>query len=316
MVGSGPHQTSQHQAKSANVRQQDEFLNLECERDRENYQGGSVHIVYTGGSGFRRKGHVAHEQGDDKVMQQEIDDLKEQLRRAQQKQSSSNSDVSSNDEEDTIYRQRSRTPPSESFSCEEEHLHRRKHRSLSRKGVGTDVMKKALNQISKSPFTRGIEKAKLPRWFHQPTFAMYNGRTDPVEHVSQFKQKMAVHSQDEALMCRVFPSNLGPMSMRWFDRLKTSSIGSFKKLNQSFYSRFITCSRVPQLLDSLLSMSMRAGESVKAYSERYWEMFNKIDGDFNEVAIKTFKVGLPAEHGLVNLSPVYASLWTRLISIK
>ena len=37
---------------------------------------------------------------------------------------------------------------------------------------------------------------------------------------------------------------------------------------------------------------------MKAYSERYWEMFNEIDGDFDEVAIKTFKVGLPSEHGL------------------
>ena len=126
-------------------------------------------------------------------MQREIDDLKRQLRRAQRKQSLSSSDVSSNDEKNTIFRQRSRTPPSESFSCEEEHLHKRKCRSPSRKGVGTDVMKKVLSQISKSPFTRGIEKTKLPRHFHQPTFAMYNGRTDPVEHVSQFKQKMAVH---------------------------------------------------------------------------------------------------------------------------
>ena len=91
-------------------------------------------------------------------------------------------------------------------------------------------MKKALSQSFKSPFTRRIEKAKLPRRFYQPTFVMYNGCTDPVEHVSQFKQKMAVHSQDEALMCRVFPSNLGPMPMRWFDGLKTNSISSFKKL--------------------------------------------------------------------------------------
>ena len=75
-------------------------------------------------------------------------------------------------------------------------------------------MKKTLSQISKSPFTRGIEKAKLPKRFHQPTFIMYNGRIDPVEHVSQFKQKMAANAQDEALMCRVFPSNLGPMAMR------------------------------------------------------------------------------------------------------
>ena len=117
--------------------------------------------------------------------------------------------------------------------------------ALFHKGVGTNIMKKELSQISKSPFTRGIEKAKLPRRFHQPTFAMYNGRTDPVEHVSQFKQKIVVHSQDETLMCRVFPSNLGPMSMRWFDGLKTNSISSFKKLTQSFYSQFITRSRVP-----------------------------------------------------------------------
>ena len=99
-------------------------------------------------------------------------------------------------------------------------------------------------------------------------------------------------------MCRVFLFSLRPMPMRWFDELRTNSISSFKKLTQSFCSRFITCSRVPQPLDSLLSMSMREGESVKAYAERYWEMFNEIDDDFDEVAIRTFKVGLLSEHGL------------------
>ena len=37
---------------------------------------------------------------------------------------------------------------------------------------------------------------------------------------------------------------------------------------------------------------------MKAYSERYWEMFNEIDGDFDDVAIKTFNVGLPSKHDL------------------
>ena len=99
-------------------------------------------------------------------------------------------------------------------------------------------------------------------------------------------------------MCRVFPSSLGPMVMRWFDGLRTNSVNSFKKLTQAFCSRFITCNRVPQLLDSLLSMSMREGESVKAYLDRYWKMFNEIDGDFDDIATKIFKVGLPSEHGL------------------
>ena len=51
-------------------------------------------------------------------------------------------------------------------------------------------------------------------------------------------------------------------------------------------------------MDSLLSLSMQDGEILKTYSNRYWEMFNEIDGDFDDVAISTFKVGLPAEHDL------------------
>ena len=43
---------------------------------------------------------------------------------------------------------------------------------------------------------------------------------------------------------------------------------------------------------------MREGETLKTYSDRYWEMYNKIDGDFEDVAISTFKVDLPNEHVL------------------
>ena len=99
-------------------------------------------------------------------------------------------------------------------------------------------------------------------------------------------------------MCKIFPSSLGPMAMRWFNGLKVNSIDSFKKLTQSFVARFITCNRVPLPLGSLLSMSMREGETLKAYSDRYWEMFNEIDGTYDDVAISTFKAGLPAEHDL------------------
>ena len=58
------------------------------------------------------------------------------------------------------------------------------------------------------------------------------------------------------------------------------------------------CSRVRHPLNSLLSMAMREGENLKTYSDKYWEMFNKIDGDFEDVVIRMFKVGLPNEHDL------------------
>ena len=82
MVGSRPHQTSLHHAESANVRQQDELYDLEREKDLDNYQEGSLQTLCTGGSGFRRKFHAVHEQGDEKAMQREIDELKRQLRQA------------------------------------------------------------------------------------------------------------------------------------------------------------------------------------------------------------------------------------------
>ena len=202
-------------------------------------------------------------------MKKEIDYLKRSLHHERRKRALSNSDFSSDGEENGNYRHRSRTPPSESFSYDEDYHHRCRNRNPSSVGLGNDTMSKALNQISRSPFTCLIEGGKLPQWFTQPTFTMYNGRTDPMEHVSHFNQRMAVHSKNEALMCKVFPSCLGPVAMRWFGGLRASSIDSFNELTQEFGSRFITCSRVPLPLTSLLSLSMREGETLKTYSDKY-----------------------------------------------
>ena len=45
-------------------------------------------------------------------------------------------------------------------------------------------------------------------------------------------------------------------------------------------------------------MSIWEGETLKAYSDRYLEMFNEIEGEYDDVAISTFKAGLPTEHDL------------------
>ena len=86
--------------------------------------------------------------------------------------------------------------------------------------------------------------------------------------------------------------------MRWFDGLRPNFVGSFKQLTQGFGSRFITSSRVPRPLDSLLSLSMRERETLKAYSDRYWEMYNEIECNYDDVSISTFKSSLPTEHDL------------------
>ena len=109
---------------------------------------------------------------------------------------------------------------------------------------------------------------------------------------------MAIHSRNEAFICKVFLSSLRRIAMRWFDGLEEGSIRSFEELTKAFGVSFVTCSRVPRPLDSLLSMVMREDKTLKTYFDRYWETFNEIDGDFENVAIRTFKIGLPMKHDL------------------
>ena len=51
-------------------------------------------------------------------------------------------------------------------------------------------------------------------------------------------------------------------------------------------------------MSTLLSLSMRDGETLKTYSGKYWDMYNEIDGNFDDISINTFKSSLPTEHGL------------------
>ena len=169
---------------------QDHFLNLERRRDRE----VSMHTTHTSKSQSQSGSHVSYEENT-RTMQLEIDHLRRRLRRKRQRRTPSNSDFSSNDDRDGSYRPRSRTLPNKSFSCDEDSHHERRNKGSPCEGLGNDAISKALNQISRLPFTRKIEGGKLPWWFTQPTFTMYNGRTNPVEHVSHFNQRMVVHSK-------------------------------------------------------------------------------------------------------------------------
>uniref|UniRef100_A0A2N9GI24 Integrase catalytic domain-containing protein n=1 Tax=Fagus sylvatica TaxID=28930 RepID=A0A2N9GI24_FAGSY len=114
---------------------------------------------------------------------------------------------------------------------------------------------------------------------------MYDGRADPIGYISHYRQSMALHLGNDALICRMFPSSLGPMSLRWFNRLQHSSIHSWDELAEAFVSRFITNSR-------------KSKESLRSYSSRYWEVNNEVDSCTEEIAIKTFKLGLDPESEL------------------
>uniref|UniRef100_A0A2N9J0D1 Reverse transcriptase n=1 Tax=Fagus sylvatica TaxID=28930 RepID=A0A2N9J0D1_FAGSY len=111
---------------------------------------------------------------------------------------------------------------------------------------------KALDLISSSPFTDEIESAELPERFTAPRLETYNGRTDPVAHIDHYHHRMALWRYRDPLMCRIFPSSLGEVALRWFNQLERGSIGSWSQMAEIFVGRFITNSRRSRGLDTLM----------------------------------------------------------------
>uniref|UniRef100_A0A2N9GP06 Uncharacterized protein n=1 Tax=Fagus sylvatica TaxID=28930 RepID=A0A2N9GP06_FAGSY len=109
---------------------------------------------------------------------------------------------------------------------------------------------------------------------------------------------MALSLRNDALMCKLFPSSLGEVALRWFNQIDRGTISSWDQMAEAFVGRFITNSRKPKGMDALMTMKLGHNESIKNYAARYSETYNEIDGCGEDVAVPTFKLGLPVDSGL------------------
>ena len=110
---------------------------------------------------------------------------------------------------------------------------------------------KVLDLVSSSPFSREIERAMLPERFTAPRFEAYNGRTDLVAHISHYQQRITLFYYNDPFMCRLFPSSLGEIALRWFNQLGKRTIASWTQMAEAFIARFITNCRRTKGMDAL-----------------------------------------------------------------
>jgi len=60
--------------------------------------------------------------------------------------------------------------------------------------VALDAMSQALRRVARLPLSDEIKHTDMPRNFTLPPFTCYDGKTNPVEHVSHFTQLMTLYS--------------------------------------------------------------------------------------------------------------------------
>ncbi|XP_038707286.1 uncharacterized protein LOC120002597 [Tripterygium wilfordii] len=183
-----------------------------------------------------------------------------------------------------------------------------RHRSLSpkiqmKKDTGEvlwSAQKKAeqsLRKMTSTPFVRALRLEDPPNKF-SPTFAIYDGKTDLVAHISAYTHKMALWAGRDGLMCKMFPSSLGTTAMKWFHQLPENSVSSWRELARIFVGRFIANSRDPVTSDALFDLHLRRGESLRAYAARYSDTYADIEDCDERTAVATFHLGLPRDYKL------------------
>ena len=176
-------------------------------------------------------------------------------------------------------------------------LERRLDERLATKQDNRSV-NKLLEHLYGTPFTAEIEDVDPPTGFTMPKFTRYDGKSDPVDHISHYRQAMSLYRKNDALLCTIFPSSLGQMGLRWFDRLPRGSITSWLQLQEAFLARFKNNTTTPKNNNDLLALRKGGNESLKEYSRRYWDVYNNIENCNEALAVESFQYGLELESPL------------------
>ncbi|XP_038685719.1 uncharacterized protein LOC119985499 [Tripterygium wilfordii] len=124
-------------------------------------------------------------------------------------------------------------------------------------------------------------------------FEAYDGKSNPIAHITAYTRKMALWADRDALMCKMFPTNLGYTVVKWFHQLPENSISSWNQLASRFVFIFISNTREHITIDMLLSTRHREGKSLGDFTSRYLNVYTDIEECEEKTAVATFCLVLP-----------------------
>lgn len=85
--------------------------------------------------------------------------------------------------------------------------------------------------VWQSPFIPAIENFPNPDKFKLPSnIGIYQGDTNPEDHLSNFRTSMEFYRVPEPTRCRAFPMTLQGKARLWFHALNPGTISSFTEL--------------------------------------------------------------------------------------
>ena len=127
-----------------------------------------------------------------------------------------------------------------------------------------------------TPLGQHILDYDPPRGFSIPPFAMYDGSSDPYDHMLHYNQAMILSVGDDRLLCKVFLASLRGPALAWFHKLPRGSINTFGELWTAFVSQYLCPVRQKGNISSLQSILKREDESIRDFICRFGQVVQQI----------------------------------------
>ncbi|XP_059670852.1 uncharacterized protein LOC132316387 [Cornus florida] len=143
-----------------------------------------------------------------------------------------------------------------------------------------------------SPFTDEILNAPNPKKFSMPIFILFDGTTDPIDHIYHIQLKMALNTNNDSLMCKCFPTSLAGPALNWFKNLSQGSIASFQDLCDKFISQYYRNKHPAKDVSSLFAMKQHEDERLQAFLTRFNLVKSMVMECHPSTAVQAFKLAM------------------------
>lgn len=108
-----------------------------------------------------------------------------------------------------------------------------------------------LDDMPSTPFAPHIISYEPLKGFLVPKFTMYDGTSDPFDHLLHYRQLMILDIGNDILLYKVFHVSLHGSALLWFHRLSQNSINSFCDVFEAFFDHYLCFAHQKQNISTL-----------------------------------------------------------------
>ncbi|RVW25288.1 hypothetical protein CK203_110567 [Vitis vinifera] len=98
----------------------------------------------------------------------------------------------------------------------------------------SDSISRRLDDMFSTSFNSHIINYEPLRGFIMPKFSVYDGFSDPFDHIMHYRQLMTLDIGNDVLLCKVFPVSLQGQALLWFHCLPMNFVDNLWDLSEAF----------------------------------------------------------------------------------